>query len=437
MNNAAIRHVHAWEALDSRGRPTVACTVELVDGSTGRAVAPSGASVGRHEAVERRDGGPRYDGWGVERAVETVNTQLARLVTGASVTDRRALDAAIAEADGTSQLARFGGNATLALSLAMLQAEAAHARTPLWQLLDGGDSPLIPMPMINILSGGAHAGRAIDLQDFLVVPVGATTFAEAIEWADRVRRAAAELIDRAGGTASLVADEGGLAARLGSNESALALLTEAIENSGLAPRTDAAIAIDVAASQLVGDDGAIHLEGESQTLDTHHWVERLASWVRRYPIVSIEDPLGEDDWDGWGAAAEALDGVQLIGDDLFATTAARVSRAVEEGSANAVLVKVNQAGTVTRAEDVMRLAGETKLATVVSARSGDTEDWWLSDLAVGWRAGQIKVGSTMRGERTSKWNRLLELESLGRTQFAGHGALAVARTFATADGSAG
>jgi len=257
------------------------------------------------------------------------------------------------------------------------------------------------MPMVNILSGGAHAGGAIDLQDFLAVPVGASSFAEAIEWVSRVRAACAAAVDAAGGWSALVADEGGLSARLDSNEDALRILTSGIEDAGLVPGEQLAVAIDVAASQLV-EDGRIRLATESMGLDSAAWVARVAEWVGRYPIVSVEDVLGEDDWDGWAVAARALPGIQLVGDDLFATDAGRLARGIREGAANAVLVKVNQAGSVTRAERVVRAARAAGLAQIVSARSGDTEDDWLADLAVGWRAGQIKVGSTMRSERTAK-----------------------------------
>ncbi|MBN9140301.1 MAG: phosphopyruvate hydratase [Micrococcales bacterium] len=423
MTADSIVRVLAWEALDSRGRPTVACRVETAGGAVGRAIAPSGASRGAHEAVERRDGGTRYGGYGVRGAVAAVQGELAPLVVGRRAADRVAIDDDIEALDGEPGFARLGGNAALAVSLAVTLAHAAAEREPLWRTLDDGPRPLIPMPMVNILSGGAHAGGAIDLQDFLAVPVGASSFAEAIEWVSRVRAACAAAVDAAGGWSALVADEGGLSARLDSNEDALRILTSGIEDAGLVPGEQLAVAIDVAASQLV-EDGRIRLATESMGLDSAAWVARVAEWVGRYPIVSVEDVLGEDDWDGWAVAARALPGIQLVGDDLFATDAGRLARGIREGAANAVLVKVNQAGSVTRAERVVRAARAAGLAQIVSARSGDTEDDWLADLAVGWRAGQIKVGSTMRSERTAKWNRLLELEASGETAFAGRRGIA-------------
>lgn len=278
------------------------------------------------------------------------------------------------------------------------------------------------MPMVNILSGGAHAGRAVDIQDFLAVPLGAASFKEAIEQVSRVRAACARLLDARGGWSALVADEGGLAARLENNEAVLALLAEGIDTAGFASG-DMAIALDVAASQLVDDD-AIVLAGQGERLTVGEWLDVVATWVDRYPVVSIEDVVGEDDWEGSRAATARFPGVQMLGDDHFATNLERLRRGIDEASANAVLVKVNQAGTVSRAERVVHEAIGAGFATVVSARSGDTEDSWLADLAVGWGARQIKVGSTMRSERTAKWNRLLELESDGALPFAGRAALA-------------
>lgn len=418
MTADTIRSVHAWEALDSRGRPTVGCTVELTDGSVGRVVVPSGASTGAHEAVELRDGGNRYAGYGVLNAVANANGILAPLVVGRRASERADLDAALESADGTADLSSLGANAVLAVSLAITVAHAASAREPLWRTLESPRRAVIPMPMVNILSGGAHAGGAIDLQDFLAIPVGASSFAEAIEWIARVRAACAVLLEQQGGWASLVADEGGLAARLTSNEVALQLLTEGIERSGLGADS-VRIAIDVAASQFATDRGTIVLAGEGAELTTAEWVDRLSRWAATYPIASIEDPLGEDDWAGWASAVPALGGIQVLGDDLFVTDVERVRHGSGVGAANAVLVKVNQAGSVRRAEQTVVAANELSLATVVSARSGDTEDHWLSDLAVGWGGGQIKVGSTMRSERTAKWNRLLEIESSGELEFAG------------------
>ncbi len=416
-----IARTHAWEALDSRGRPTVACRVELEQGAFGRAIVPSGASTGRHEAHELRDGGERYGGYGVTKAVDAVNDVYARLIEGKSVEDRVAIDTLIEQEDGQEALGRLGANAALAVSLAVTLAHADASGQPLWQALDPArEVPLLPMPMVNIFSGGAHAGRAVDVQDFLVVPLGASSFREAIEWVWAVRAACARLLEAQGGWPALVADEGGLSARLASNEQALKLLAEGIEAAGFRPLEDIGIAIDVAASQLV-DGPEVVLASQQERLSVDEWIARVVDWTAAYPIVSIEDVVGEDDWAGWQRAATRLGALQVLGDDLFATNSVRLARGVAEQAANAVLVKVNQAGTVSRAEWVVRQAKDAGFATVVSARSGDTEDHWLSDLAVGWRAGQIKVGSTMRSERTAKWNRLLEIESSGPSEFAGRG----------------
>ena len=414
----AITNVVAWEALDSRGRPTVACRVQLSGGAVGRAVVPSGASTGAHEAVERRDGGSRYDGWGVRDAVAAVVNELGPAVSGLDATNRARVDARLEDVDGTPDLARTGANAVLAVSLAAALAGAEALGRPLWQALADSDgtaatspTPLLPMPMVNIFSGGAHAAGAIDIQDVLAVPLGARSFAHALELVARVRAATARLLEQRHGCSALVADEGGLSAPLPSNEAAVALVTEGIEVAGLRPGVDVSVAVDLAASQFGTAEGRYDLRSEDRVLDRDAWLDELRRWCERYPISSLEDVLHEDDWDGWTAASAILPAAcQLLGDDLFATDRHRVGEGIQRRAANAVLVKPNQAGTLTRAERVVRVAHRAGLATVVSARSGDTEDTWLADLAVGWRAGQIKVGSTMRSERTAKWNRLLELQ---------------------------
>lgn len=417
MSKLTIDRVHAWEALDSRGRPTVACKVRLEGGHEGRAIVPSGASTGTHEAVERRDGGDRYLGFGVLDAVNAVNTTLAPLVIGELASDRVLLDDRIEAFDGEPGHARLGANAALAMSLAITIANAAGQSIPLWRSLTTATTPLIPMPMVNILSGGAHAGRAIDLQDFLAVPLAAPTFAEAIEWIARVRSSCADLLDAAGGWSALVADEGGLSARLTNNEEALKILTCGIERAGFDPGKDVAIAIDVAANQLTVD-GRIVLTENRRGLSAQEWTSRLLEWVDKYPIISIEDPFAEDAWDPWRDFTRMSTGLQVLGDDLIATNPDRLQEGIDALAANAVLVKVNQAGSVSRAERTLKAAQSVGWGTVVSARSGDTEDHWLADLAVGWNAGQIKVGSTMRSERTAKWNRLLEIESEGVAELA-------------------
>jgi enolase len=424
--NAQIRSVQAFEALDSRGRPTVGCVVGLASGRHGKAIVPSGASTGQYEAHELRDQGDRYDGYGTRRAVQSVNETLAPVVVGMDVEDQREVDRALEEADGTAELSNLGANAVLAVSLAVAVAAGAHGNGELWRHLSPDQTPLLPTPMVNIFSGGAHAGRTIDIQDVLVVPIGAGSFAEALEWADRVRRATAGLMRRRGHGVTLVADEGGLAANLATNREALEMVTEGISAAGLTPGVDAALAVDVAANQL-WDGAGYRLAVEDRVLHPSEWLDTLEEWCSAYPIVSVEDPLTDDDWVTWSEATSRIgSGRQLLGDDLFATNAQRLERGIAAGVGNAVLVKVNQAGTVSRAHDVLRLAQSRGYATVVSARSGDTEDTWLADLAVGWGAGQIKVGSTMRSERTGKWNRLLEIEALSqpRPRFAGASALA-------------
>ena len=407
MSERAIEGILAFEALDSRGTPTVACSVTLAGGARACATVPSGASTGRHEAHERRDGGERYGGRGVRDAVAAVNGEIAARLHGYDAADQAVIDAALRDLDGTPNLGRLGGNAVLAASVACALAAAEAARVPLWQLLDPSPSPLLPRPMVNVLSGGAHAARAVDVQDVLVIPLAAATFGEAIEHAALVRAgAAAELRERGYATA-LVADEGGLAAPLASNEEALDIAARGIERAGV----DAALALDVAATQLSDGDG-YRLAREDRRLDGAGLAREIAAWAGRYPLVSIEDPLGEDDWESWRLMTELIgNDVQLLGDDLFATSTERLAHGIGAGVANAVLVKPNQAGTLSDAREALELAQREGYATVVSARSGDTEDGWLADLAVGWRSGQIKVGSTQRSERTAKWNRLLRIEA--------------------------
>lgn len=433
MTIPRIEDVMAWEAFDSRGHPTVGCAVSVSGGGQGRVIVPAGASTSSHEAVERRDGGSRYGGLGVQAAVEAIEATLRPAVLGLDAREQERLDEVLEASDDDRAFGHIGANAVLGVSLAAMLAGADGQRRPLWKVLasaeaaPGAEGPLLPLPMVNIVSGGAHAAGAIDVQDVLAVPVGAASFAEAMQWVWMVRRAAAELLEAGGGSSSLVADEGGLAGRLGSNEAALALVTEAITGAGLAPGKDVALAVDVAASQL-WTGSAYRLACEDRELTREEWLAVLGQWCERYPVVSLEDVLHEDDWEGWQTSG--LDeGRQLLGDDLFATDEQRLRRGIRSKAANAVLVKVNQAGTVTRARRVTELAQTAGYATVVSARSGDTEDFWLADLAVGWEAGQIKVGSLTRSERTSKWNRLLEIERRAgpSARFAGAPVLAGSR----------
>jgi enolase len=412
-----VSHVVGWEALDSRGRPTVACRVELSDGSSGVAIVPSGASAGSHEAVELRDGGARYAGRGVLRAVGHVNGVLREIAVGCSPDQ---VDAALATTDPSPDFSTIGANATLAVSIATAIADAESAGAHLARHLSGAGPLSIPMPMVNVISGGAHAGGILDVQDFLFLPYGAGSFGEAIEWSVGVRDAATRIAQQRGlAGAQLVADEGGLGVALASNRDALELLTAAIESAGLVAGVNAGIAIDVAASEFFRD-GRYHFAIEDRWLSSAELSEELVSWCDEYAIVSIEDGMAEDDWDGWAALTSRLgDRIELVGDDLFVTHSDRLARGIRDSVANSVLVKVNQNGLLSGANAVLDQAHSAGYRTVVSARSGETENSWLSDLAVGWRASQIKVGSTHRSERSAKWNRLLELEATEPTTFQG------------------
>ncbi|WP_163542030.1 phosphopyruvate hydratase [Occultella kanbiaonis] len=412
MSSTEITRVRAWEALDSRGRPTVACRIDLDGGAHAVARVPSGASTGSHEVAELRDGGTRYEGAGVRNAVAAVIDHVGPAVIGLDAESTAQVDRAIAAVEQEREPGTVGANATLAVSLAAVIAAANAQDAPLARMLHPVGPLQLPMPMVNIVSGGAHAAGALDIQDVLVIPEGASTFAEAIEWVAMVRAAATRIaLDRGFAEAALVADEGGLGLRLGSNVAALELVAEAVETSGLDLGTDVTIAIDAAATEFYAD-GAYTLARDGRILDAERLLAMYSDWVDRFPIRSIEDPLAEDDWDGWALATRELGGrIDLVGDDLFVTQADRLKRGVAEHSATAILVKVNQNGLVSRAGDVLRTARDAGFRTIVSARSGETEDSWVADLATGWAAGQLKVGSTHRSERTAKWNRVLELEA--------------------------
>lgn len=422
MGGTAITGLFGWEALDSRGKPTVGCEVRIEGGYAGQATVPSGASTGRHEARELRDGGVRYGGSGVRTAVANVNGEIAAAVRGLDAADQPNLDDVLRRLDGTADLSRLGANAVLAVSVAAAVAGARGRGVPLFTAVaDDGAVPLLPLPMVNIISGGAHAGRSIDVQDFLAVPVGAESFAEAMEWAARVRAGVAEELAARGLPVALVADEGGLGPVLPANRTALDVMVAGVDRAGLRAGDDIGIAIDIAATQLFQPGGHYLLAAEGRELSAAELVEELAGWCAAYPIVSLEDALAEDDWDGWRLGTARLAGRQFLGDDLFVTHPDRLQRGIAEGVANAILVKPNQIGTLSTARSVVRIAQDAGYATVLSARSGETEDDWLADLAVGWRTGQIKVGSTTRSERTAKWNRLLRLAAeLGSTaEYAG------------------
>jgi enolase len=406
-----IARIHAREVLDSRGRPTVEVEVETSSGARGRAAVPSGASTGRHEAVELRDGDPeRYGGLGVRKAVANVRDELREALLGWEVNNQAGIDSQLCHLDGTPDKSRLGANALLGVSLACAHAAAASRGLPLWRYLDRGRASL-PLPMVNLISGGLHAGGNLDFQDFLLLPIGARSYSEALEMAVAVYRSLSEALKRHGLEGVLVGDEGGFGPKLRSNEQAVQLALEAITKAGLQPGQDAGLALDIAATQFYRD-GRYHLhEGGSLSLESGGMVERLAKWAETYPILSIEDGLAEDDWDGWHLLTEALGKrIQLVGDDLFVTNTERLRRGIDQGVANAVLVKVNQVGTLTEALAVVEQAHAADYRCVASARSGETEDATLADLAVATGAGQIKVGSVARSERLAKYNQLLRIE---------------------------
>ncbi|MEY3073031.1 MAG: hypothetical protein RLZZ353_1227 [Actinomycetota bacterium] len=405
-----IVDVRAREVMDSRGNPTVEVDVRLEGGVLGRAAVPSGASTGVHEAVELRDGDPaRYGGKGVRRAVANVAEHIAPAVRGLDATDQRGLDAALVELDGTDDRSNLGANAVLGVSLATARAAAAAVGLPLHAYLGGPNAHTLPVPCMNVLNGGSHADTNVDLQEFMIVPLGAPTFAEALRTGAEVYHALRSLLkDR--GLATGLGDEGGFAPDLPSNVAALDLLVEAIGRAGYEPGSDVALALDPATSELYRD-GAYHLEGEGRVLSTAEMVDLWADLVDRYPIVSIEDGLDEEDWDGWRLLVERLgDRVQLVGDDLLVTNPAFVRRAIDVRAANAVLVKVNQIGTLTQAMDTVALAQRAGWAAMVSHRSGETEDSTIADLAVAVDAGQIKTGAPARSDRVAKYNQLLRIE---------------------------
>jgi enolase len=406
-----ITHIHAREVLDSRGRPTVEVEVVCAAGR-GRAMVPSGASTGRHEAVELRDGDPsRYGGKGVRRAVANVNAVLAPRLLGTPADEQRHIDQRLCELDGTPDKSRLGANALLGVSLACAHAAAACRGVSLYQYLDSEGVARLPLPMVNLISGGLHAGGQLDLQDFLLLPVGARCYSEALAMAVEVYQALGEVLTAHGFEGVLVGDEGGFGPRLRSNEQAVEMIMQAFQRVGLKPGTQAAIALDVAATHFYRD-GRYYLKADGdKVLTGDDLIALLTRWVDAYPIFSIEDGLAEDDWDGWRRLTEALGRrAQLIGDDLFTTNSERLTRGIGQGAANAVLVKVNQVGTLTEARDVIDLARQAGYRAVISARSGETEDTTLADLAVASGAGQIKIGSVARGERLAKYNQLLRIE---------------------------
>ena len=400
----------ALEVLDTRGNPTIAVTAHTEKGS-GRAVVPSGASTGVHEAVELRDGDPkRYGGKGVTKAVSHVTGEIAKRLHGFDVEDQKGIDQALIELDGTPNKGRLGANAILGASLAVAHAAAQAKGVPLYRHLGADAATTLPLPMANILNGGVHADTSVDLQEFMVCPVGSPTFAEAIRAVSEVYHELKKVL-KGLGLATSVGDEGGFAPNLTSNEDALKLIVDAIKQAGYEPGRDVAIAMDPAASELYAA-GKYTLKGEGRTLDAAALVGLYADWTARYPIVSIEDGMAEDDWDGWRLLTDRLGAnVQLVGDDLFVTNVARLKEGIEKGVANSLLVKVNQIGTLTETLDAIDLARRSGYSSVISHRSGETEDTTIADLAVATGAGMIKTGAPARSERTAKYNRLLSIEA--------------------------
>ena len=422
-----IEELRAREILDSRGNPTLEVDLRLDSGARGRAAVPSGASTGSREALELRDGGKRYRGKGVTRAVGNANGELARAVTGfalGGLSEQAALDRRMCELDGTDAKSRLGANAILGVSLAAAHAAAADAGEGLYRWVGAGREPLLPLPMMNILNGGAHAENKVDFQEFMLLPTGAPTFAECLRMGAEIFHALREVLHGAG-FATGVGDEGGFAPDLDSNEAAVEMLLRAVERAGYRAGVDVHLGLDVAASEFFDGERYV-LEGEGVTRTRDEMVRLYQDWVARYPIVSIEDGLAEGDWDGWKALTDALGGkIQLVGDDLFVTNARILREGVTRGVANSVLVKVNQIGTLSETLETMALAEASGYTCVMSHRSGETEDTTIADLAAGTAAGQIKTGSLSRSDRVAKYNQLLRIEGeLGtRARFAGRSAL--------------
>ena len=412
------------EILDSRGNPTVEVEVTLASGATGRAAVPSGASTGEHEAVELRDGGSRYLGKGVATAVGYVNGEIADVLTDVDATEQRFVDNELNSLDGTDNKGRLGANAILGTSLAVAKAAADELDLPLWKYLGGPNAHVLPVPMMNVINGGVHADNSIDMQEFMIMPVGAPSFREALRWGTETYHTLKKVIhDR--GLSTAVGDEGGFAPNLASNEDAIRILLEAIEKAGYAPGTDIAIAMDPAMSELYRD-GAYHLAGEGKVLGRDEMVAYWTRLVDTYPIVSIEDGMHEDDWEGWKALTDAVGTkTQLVGDDLFVTNVARLRMGIERKVANAVLVKVNQIGSLSETLDTVELATRHGYSSVMSHRSGETEDATIADLAVATNCGQIKTGAPARSDRVAKYNPVLRIEEqLGETAaFRGRSAL--------------
>ena len=410
MTGNRIKDILGREILDSRGNPTVEVDVELSDGSIGRAAVPSGASTGKHEAVELRDGGERYLGKGVHGAVNNVNEIIKPEIIGMEATDQRAIDRAMLLIDGTDNKSNLGANSMLGVSLAVAKAAASSLQQPLYRYLGGASAHVLPVPMMNVLNGGEHAANNIDLQEFMIMPTGAASFSEALRWGAECYQTL-KLVLEEKNLSTAVGDEGGFAPDLESNEAAVQLLVESIERAGFAPGEDITIALDPASSEIFNDD-IYSLEGEQRELNRSEMAEYYSDLSNKYPIVSIEDGMAEEDWDGWTEITKKIGNhVQLVGDDLFVTNTQRLQLGIEKGVANSILIKVNQIGTLTETLETVDLALQNGYTSVMSHRSGDTEDTTIADLAVATNCGQIKTGAPARSERVAKYNQLLRIES--------------------------
>jgi enolase len=425
---SAIEVVLGRQILDSRGNPTVEAEVHLESGAIGRATSPSGASTGIHEAVELRDGGDLWGGKGVQTAVNFVNGEINDALEGYEAEDQRAVDLAMIDLDATANKARLGANAILAVSLANAKAAAIESDLPLYQYLGGVNAHVLPVPMMNVVNGGAHARNTIDFQEFMVMPVGAASFSEALRWGTETYHALKAVFEKRG-LHTAVGDEGGFAPDLPDNESAVKVLIEAIESTGRTPGTDMAIAMDPAASEFYRD-GSYHLDGEGRVLTSDELVDYWVDLCSRYPIVSLEDGMAEEDWDGWRSLTEKLGSkVQLVGDDVFVTNTSLLQKGIDRGVANSILVKLNQIGTLTETLDTVRMANLNRYSVVISHRSGETEDVTIADVAVATNAGQIKTGAPARSDRVAKYNQLLRIEEqLGdQARFLGSASLSGAK----------
>ena len=407
---SAIVDIVGREILDSRGNPTVECDVLLESGTMGRAAVPSGASTGSREAIELRDGdASRYLGKGVLRAIEHINTQISEAVLGLDASEQAFLDKTLIDLDGTENKSRLGANATLAVSMAVARAAAEESGLPLYRYFGGMGSMQMPVPMMNVINGGAHANNTLDLQELMIIPVGAPSFREAVRWGAETFHALKKIID-ARGMSTAVGDEGGFAPSVENHEAAIQMILEAIAKAGYTPGEQIALGLDCAASEFFRD-GRYHLEGEGLQLEAPAWADMLATWCDKYPIISVEDGMHEGDWDGWKLLTDRMAGkVQLVGDDLFVTNTRILERGIEQRIANSILIKINQIGTLTETFAAIEMAKRAGYTAVISHRSGETEDSTIADIAVGTNAGQIKTGSMSRSDRIAKYNQLLRIE---------------------------